>query len=89
MTYAQLAQRCLISMLKIAPADNDELNALKAAGNPFPLDLGYEHGFDEILRGEEVPPRPEPQKDESISATEDVQEPDVDGSYSFHTGVAL
>lgn len=43
----------------MAPTDNDELNALKAAGNPFPLELGYEHGFDEVLRGEEVPPRPE------------------------------
>jgi len=58
-TIPQLAQRCLIDLFKIAPTDNDELNALKAAGNPFPLELGYEHGFDEVLRGEEVPPRPE------------------------------
>lgn len=43
----------------MAPVDNEELNALKAAGNPFPRDLGYEHGFDEVLRGEEVPPLPD------------------------------
>jgi len=43
----------------VAPVDNEELNTLKAAGNPFPRDLGYEHGFDEVLRGEEVPPLPD------------------------------
>ena len=58
-TISQTAQRSLIILLKVAPVDNEELNTLKAAGNPFPRDLGYEHGFDEVLRGEEVPPLPD------------------------------
>jgi len=53
-TASHIVQRALITLLKLAPTDNEELNALKAAGNPFPRDLGFEHGFDEILRGEEV-----------------------------------
>jgi len=57
----------LIQWLKTAPANNEELNALRAAGNPFPLDLGYEHGFDEALRGKEVPPQPESPQNESMS----------------------
>jgi len=53
-TLSQYAQRLLIQWLKIAPTDNDDLNTLRAAGNPFPLELGYEHGFDEALQGEEA-----------------------------------
>ena len=65
-TASCIAQRALITLLKLAPTDNEELNALKAAGNPFPRDLGYEHGFDEILHGEEVPPLPDQPDGEEV-----------------------